>query len=147
MKKILLLVALVACSSSAPPPSPAPEPAITPAPSPAPAPAEGSLQPTEQAPPSPAAPAPAPSPEPTPAPTPTQTRPSPPPVTGGPKVGGKCGPNDECEAPATCIKYYGIAGPRGPQFAQCEIKCDKKSKCPDGKTCRTIADGPGQVCR
>jgi hypothetical protein len=45
------------------------------------------------------------------------------------------------------VKYYGIAGPRGPQFSSCEIRCDGKEGCPTGLDCITIADGPGQVCR
>jgi hypothetical protein len=45
------------------------------------------------------------------------------------------------------VSYYGIAGPRGPQFKTCEIKCDKPTKCPAGTSCGVIADGPGQVCR
>lgn len=64
-------------------------------------------------------------------------------------IGDKCGPNDACVAGATCVKYYGIAGPRGPQFTSCEIKCSPSGKpgCPTGKKCVTIADGPGSVCR
>jgi hypothetical protein len=45
------------------------------------------------------------------------------------------------------VKYYGIAGPRGPQFTSCETKCDGGKACPDGLKCTTIADGPGAVCR
>ena len=73
---------------------------------------------------------------PTPAPTPA------------PGIGEKCGAGDACAAPATCVSYYGIAGPNGPQFKSCEIKCTPKGgECPKGKTCHTIADGPGSVCR
>ncbi|MEO8553502.1 MAG: hypothetical protein ABI678_26190 [Kofleriaceae bacterium] len=80
--------------------------------------------------PPPPPPAPAPTPEPSPAPTPAM-----------------CGDKPACEAPATCVDYYGIAGARGPQFHSCEIKCDASTACPDGKKCATIADGPGSVCR
>lgn len=53
-----------------------------------------------------------------------------------------------CAAGLTCLKYYGIAGPQGPEFSSCEIPCaDANAKCPDGQRCVTIADGPGQVCR
>jgi hypothetical protein len=46
------------------------------------------------------------------------------------------------------VKYYGIAGARGPEFKSCEIKCaGKGAACPDGRKCTTIADGPGSVCR
>jgi len=88
--------------------------------------------------PPPPPPAPTPAPEPTPAPAGSDTS-----QTGG----AKCGDKPACEAPATCVDYYGIAGARGPQFHSCEIKCDPSTPCPTGKTCRTIADGPGSVCR
>lgn len=56
-----------------------------------------------------------------------------------------------CQPPTVCIEYYGIAGPSGPKFVSCEIPCDptnkKKSGCPEGMSCVTIADGPGSVCR
>jgi len=55
-----------------------------------------------------------------------------------------------CQPPTVCIEYYGIAGPQGPKFVSCEIPCnpaDKKSRCPEGMSCVTIADGPGSVCR
>ena len=55
--------------------------------------------------------------------------------------------NGKCPAPLTCIRYYGIAGPRGPAFTSCEIPCAGGAKCPPGQTCGIIADGPGQVCR
>jgi len=67
------------------------------------------------------------------------------PSSGGPKLHAKCGPGDAC-GEGTCVSYYGIAGPRGPQFKTCEIKCDKTTKCPTGTKCSTVADGPGQVC-
>jgi hypothetical protein len=68
------------------------------------------------------------------------------PAMHGPVVGEKCGPNDTC-GEGTCVTYYGIAGPRGPAFKSCEIKCAGGVTCPTGKTCVTVADGPGQVCR
>ncbi len=140
------ILVISACSSSATPPAPGPTPAATPvadptpaaAPAPTPAPAEPSPA---------AAPAPEPVPAARPAPTPT---PAPPPVPPGatPRLGDACGANDACPAPMTCVSYFGIAGARGPQFKTCEIKCKPKSKdCPSGTTCRTIADGPGSVCR
>jgi hypothetical protein len=45
------------------------------------------------------------------------------------------------------VTYYGVAGPRGPEFKTCEMPCGKGDKCPAGTKCTTIADGPGQVCR
>lgn len=66
---------------------------------------------------------------------------------GGPGIGENCGPNDSCAQGLTCVSYYGIAGPRGPQFKSCEIKCQAQTDCPSGLKCVTIADGPGQVCR
>jgi len=93
--------------------------------------------------PSPPPPAPAPAPTPDPAPTPAPV----PPVADAPGIGQKCGANDLCAPPAGCVSYYGIAGAKGPQFKTCEVKCDAKTACPDGKKCTTIADGPGSVCR
>ena len=57
--------------------------------------------------------------------------------------------NDQCPEPLTCVKYYGVAGPQGPEFSSCEIPCPRGTDdaCPKGQTCVTIADGPGQVCR
>lgn len=55
-----------------------------------------------------------------------------------------------CEAPRQCISYYGIAGPSGPMFHACEIRCEREvddGGCPDGMRCVTIADGPGDVCQ
>ncbi len=54
---------------------------------------------------------------------------------------------DACPDGLLCAKYYGIAGPSGPEFSSCEIACDTGQTCPDGTTCVTIADGPGAVCR
>jgi hypothetical protein len=90
-----------------------------------------------------ATPAPAPDPAPAPAPDPT-------PASGAidpAKLGTPCD-QGACAAPATCVSYYGIAGPRGPQFSSCEVPCaDDKAGCPGGTKCVTIADGPGAVCR
>jgi len=62
---------------------------------------------------------------------------------------GQGEPCDEatCDDELTCVEYYGIAGPSGPKFTSCEIPCVDASPCPDGQSCVTIADGPGQVCR
>ena len=65
----------------------------------------------------------------------------------GPGLHATCGTNDTCANGMKCMKYYGIAGPRGPEFKTCEVPCDKSTKCPTGTSCGTIADGPGQVCR
>jgi hypothetical protein len=54
---------------------------------------------------------------------------------------------DACAEGLECVTYYGIAGPKGPAFKSCENKCDAGQACPEGTTCQTIADGPGQVCR
>jgi len=66
--------------------------------------------------------------------------------TEGPKLGEPCGNADSCGEGA-CVTYYGIAGPRGPAFKSCEIKCDPQRPCEGGRRCVTVADGPGQVCR
>ena len=55
-----------------------------------------------------------------------------------------------CEPPRECISYFGIAGPSGPQFHACELRCESGAPnegCPEGMRCVTIADGPGDVCR
>jgi hypothetical protein len=60
-----------------------------------------------------------------------------------------CG-DKTCGTGEECISYYGIAGPRGPQFHECGIRCKQGAAndgCADGKRCQTIADGPGPVCR
>jgi len=76
------------------------------------------------------------------------------PSTGAPAdmpgMGKNCGENDACASGYECVKYYGIAGARGPQFKTCEIRCEKNNEeavCPKGTHCTTVADGPGQVCR
>lgn len=127
MKRTLLAFVLAACSSSAPAPTAPPTP-TEPAPPPPeptadPSAGSGSAAPTEKPNDTPADPA-------------------------GPGIGENCGPNDSCAAGTECVKYYGIAGPRGPEFKTCEIRCSGKGgTCPAGKNCVTIADGPGSVCR
>jgi hypothetical protein len=66
--------------------------------------------------------------------------------SGGPGLGQKCGEGDAC-GKGTCVSYSGIAGPKGPSFKTCEIKCDGAAACPDGTKCMVVADGPGRVCR
>lgn len=70
------------------------------------------------------------------------------PTTGEerPKLGEPCTPDGVC-GEGTCVKYYGIAGPRGGEFTSCEIRCDADGRCEGNRKCITIADGPGQVCR
>jgi hypothetical protein len=82
-------------------------------------------------------------------PTPKEAPPVTPPAAGtsAPGVGQTCGSADECAPGLECIKFYGIAGPRGPQFKSCEIRCGADKMCPTGTACKTVADGPGQVCR
>lgn len=65
---------------------------------------------------------------------------------GGAAQGEAC-PDRRCAAGLTCVEYYGIAGPSGPRFTSCEVRCGKGGRCPDGQSCITIADGPGEVCR
>lgn len=67
--------------------------------------------------------------------------------SGGPGMGEPCGADGQCATGLTCVKYYGIAGPSGPQFASCEIQCKTDEQCGDGHRCAMIADGPGHVCR
>ncbi len=64
-----------------------------------------------------------------------------------PAQGQPCNAAGQCDKSLECVKYYGIAGARGPQFTSCEIRCAENGKCPTGQSCRTIADGPGRVCR
>lgn len=65
-----------------------------------------------------------------------------------PGLGQDCGADDACADGLTCVTYYGIAGASGPAFKSCEVPCaDPKAVCPEGTSCVTIADGPGQVCR
>ena len=78
----------------------------------------------------------------TPSPTPT-AKPTP---TPKPVNHLTCKGDKDCADGKTCVKYYGIAGPGGPQFSSCERVCDSNLDCPVG-TCTTIPDGPGRVCR
>ena len=64
-----------------------------------------------------------------------------------PKQGEPCDASGKCSKGLTCVRYYGVAGPRGPAMTSCEIKCADGGACPKGQSCTTIADGPGQVCR
>ncbi len=93
---------------------------------------------------------PPPQPSPTAGPSPARESPSPitPPAnTSAPGVGQSCGSDGSCAQGLECVSYYGIAGARGPQFKSCEIRCGSEKQCPSGLACKTIADGPGQVCR
>jgi hypothetical protein len=67
-------------------------------------------------------------------------------ATEGPKLGATCAAGDVCGEGA-CVTYYGIAGPRGPAFKSCEIRCSAQTPCQGDRKCVTVADGPGQVCR
>jgi hypothetical protein len=70
------------------------------------------------------------------------------PVIDTAALGQPCGDGDSCQAGATCVSYFGIAGPSGPEFKSCEIPCaGGKGPCPEGTRCVTVADGPGEVCR
>jgi hypothetical protein len=79
--------------------------------------------------------------------TPSPATPDPAPAANGPTLGQPCGDGDTCASGLACVKYYGIAGPRGPEFKSCEIRCKADDACPPAHRCVTIADGPGQVCR
>lgn len=63
------------------------------------------------------------------------------------KLGTSCGADGSCADGLSCARYYGIAGPSGPEFSSCEVACDTGQECPAGTACVTIADGPGAVCR
>jgi hypothetical protein len=53
----------------------------------------------------------------------------------------------KCPSGLTPIKFYGIAGPAGPEFCWCSIPCGSSaSVCPSGTECVNVADGPGLVC-
>ena len=67
--------------------------------------------------------------------------------TAAPGMGQTCGDGDLCAAGLTCVHYFGIAGPSGPEFRSCERPCSSSDPCPSGTSCVTIADGPGSVCR
>lgn len=64
-----------------------------------------------------------------------------------PARGEPCGTGDACADGLTCLRYYGIAGARGPEFTSCETPCKGGKGCPAGTACQMVADGPGQVCR
>lgn len=54
----------------------------------------------------------------------------------------------ECAKGTECVEYYGIAGKAGGTLYSCEVRCKSNAQCPtSAPTCKTIADGPGQVCR
>jgi eight-cysteine-cluster-containing protein len=60
-----------------------------------------------------------------------------------------CG-GERCKPGQECVSYYGIAGSRGPRLHSCEWRCrpgQPNDGCPGGMRCRTLADGPGHVCR
>lgn len=70
------------------------------------------------------------------------------PAVSAPGRGETCGTDDVCAEGLECVSYYGIAGASGPEFKSCETRCaGKGGACPEGTTCTTIADGPGEVCR
>jgi len=64
-----------------------------------------------------------------------------------PEQGEPCGAGDACASGLTCVHYYGVAGPSGPEFATCEIPCQSDADCPSDQGCFVIPDGPGQVCK
>ena len=64
-----------------------------------------------------------------------------------PGIGETCAPGDACAPGLVCVSYYGIAGTRGPEFKSCEVRCETDKECPKGRTCVTVSDGPGRVCR
>jgi len=83
-----------------------------------------------------------------PTPKPAEPPANPPSSSAKPGIGENCGADDACAPGLTCVAYYGFAGPRGPQFKSCEIRCENSpSVCPKGRTCMTVSDGPGRVCR
>lgn len=57
-----------------------------------------------------------------------------------------CKGGAQCSTGQECISYYGFAGPSGPSFATCEIRCSTDNDCPGTLQCGNFADGPGQVC-
>jgi hypothetical protein len=65
----------------------------------------------------------------------------------GPSYGQPCGAGDACAAGLKCVKYYGVAGASGPELSSCEKTCGADADCPSGMACKTVADGPGHVCR
>src|SRR5689334_14604171 len=95
-------------------------------------------------------PSPPPAPAPAPVPEPAPTEPVPAPDPAAPGAGTPC-PDAASDPGLECVSYFGIAGPRGPKFTSCEIRCDPSPNaanvCPSGQHCTVIADGPGPVCR
>ena len=78
---------------------------------------------------------------------------NPPPPGGGsdtqgslPRQAQPCA-SGRCASGLTCLEFFGIAGPSGPKFTSCEIRCGADGECAGGQKCITIADGPGEVCR
>lgn len=69
------------------------------------------------------------------------------PVIAAEAYGAVCSDTAPCAQGLSCTTYYGIAGPSGPAFQSCEVKCGSDADCAAGTHCITIADGPGQVCR
>jgi len=63
-----------------------------------------------------------------------------------PSTAVTCG-DKTCAAGESCLSYYGIAGANGPRFQTCATPCGPKRTCPTGKSCVTVADGPGDVCQ
>ena len=53
-----------------------------------------------------------------------------------------------CPDGLTAVEYCGFAGCDVATFCSCEIRCTQgaASSCPDGTTCATVDDGPGEVC-
>jgi len=72
---------------------------------------------------------------------------SPAPAVAKPGIGETCAAGDVCAPGLSCVSYYGIAGTRGPEFKSCEVRCETDKACPKGRTCVTVSDGPGRVCR
>ena len=126
--------------------APSPRPADTAAPAPVSGPTAGPAAAPSTAP-DPSLPTRRPAPSKRPAPVPDPPPSSLPASGATPGIGETCGPSDVCAAGLTCISYYGIAGPRGPQFKSCEVRCNGTGACPNGLTCMTVSDGPGRVCR
>jgi hypothetical protein len=58
-----------------------------------------------------------------------------------------CPDNDECPAGLEPVTFYGVAGPQGPEFCWCSIRCaDDPNVCPNATRCTTLADGPSDIC-
>jgi len=133
----LALLALLAGCKCPPPENPEPAPAAETDTEPPPAAAEpaATAEPAAE----PAAAEPAAEPAPTEPPAATEALPA---------QGQPCTEDRRCADGLSCISYYGVAGRAGPEFHSCEIQCGEAAgPCPDGQSCTTIADGPGQVCR